>query len=200
MSAHCPEGPLEVCRGNRFLVGVPKRWRIRVSYREKSQAFLRPLLCAPQTLEGPGGMGGNPKESLKLGRQGNRGQSFTPQHLSKTQSSSTSSVLASPSAPEPNLTFTKALPSPSEQTLTPPSPPPEESPTSDLLLLPPVCLSARLSTQPAGYKVRQGNKVTPNGKGRRGPWELLSSTKSFLYNLGPNSLSLTPHPRKPSGG
>lgn len=182
-------------------MGVPKRWRIWASYRGKSQTFLRPLLCAPQPMESPGGMGGNPKESLKLGRQGGRGHSFTPQHLSKSQSSSTSHLsLPPPSPPEPNLTFTKALPSPSEQTLTPPSPPQEEKPTSDLLLLPPDCLSARLSTQTAGYTVRQGNKVTPNGKGRRGPWELLSSTKSFLYNLGPNSLSLTPHPRKASGG
>ena len=71
-----------------------------MSYREKSQAFLRPLLCAPQPLEGPGGMGGNPPKSLKLGRQGNRGQSFTPQHLSKTQSSSTSHLSLPPPPPQ----------------------------------------------------------------------------------------------------
>lgn len=131
---------------------MPKRGRIWVSYRGKSQTFLRPLLCAPQPLEGPVGMGGNSKESLKLGIQSGGGQSFTPQHLSKSQSSSTSHLsLPPPPRPEPNLTFTKAVPSPSEQTLTPPSPPQEEPPTSDLLLLPPVCVSACLSVCPSVY-------------------------------------------------
>lgn len=65
-----------------------------MSYRGKSRTFLRSLLCAPQPLESPGGMAGNPKESLKLGRQGGRGHSFMPQHLSKSQHKS--SVLASP--------------------------------------------------------------------------------------------------------
>lgn len=38
----------------------------------------------------------------------------------------------------------------------------------------------------------------PNWKGERGPWEAFSSSKSYLHNLGPNSLSLTKLPPSPS--